>query len=280
MKDNTGVAWIVGYYNSKPQAIVDAEGNPTGDVEPYLLELKSTDNVNVKDDYDTVVTDTFDAWYNNGKRHSGVTNQVWEVYNINTGLYKPDCKYSFDLQLSATKEEISGSSGSYLNLYANTSAESVAGAFGGQFRGPLVQYTNQYLKDTTYPPLMNQSETDTFLALNNKRVKFGDGTIKYISISTPKTETFTQSISKGSNLGEFIFDRLNTAGVVEKGTYNDNSFKVRYTTTHYNITATAITGTSIKLQVANTVRQLRDASYNMFALPYPAKDETFTLGGV
>lgn len=280
LKDKTGVAWIVGYYNNKAQAIVDSSGNPTGGVEPYLLELKDTDNVNVKDEYDIGITDGFEEWFGNGQKNSGVTNQIWEIYNINTGLYKPDCKYTFDLQLSATKEDMDSGSGSYLYLYPSTSAEQVAGAFGGQFRGPLVQYTNTYLKDSTTPPLMNQTDTDEFLALNNKKVRFGDGTIKYISISSATPRTFTQSISKGSNLGEFIFNRLSTAGLVEKGSYNDKSFKVTYTTNTYNITATPVKGTSIKLQVSNGVRQLEDASYNMFALPYPKKDETFTLGGV
>ena len=277
LNDETGVAWIVGYYNNKPQHIVDTEGNPTGEVEPYLLELTADDKVNTftENDYDIATTESFDEWFQGGIRHSSPSNWIWELYadywNLSGNIYKYSINYN-----TAVRETIQHGDYGIILEKNNTTAAEMQKPFI-PYWGRLAQETFNYLKNDYNPPLMDSAQTVEFLAFNNKIVRFGDGTVKKIYIQPSKTEQHTADITATSNVGTMITDILRNASLI-KGTVNDNAYKVTYTRQHYDVTAEDVTSAALTIKVPNSVAQPVDASYNIFLLPY-SKEGTFTLGG-
>lgn len=280
LKDETEVAWIVGYYNSKPQPIVDAEGNETQEVSPYLMQLTSDDKVSTNVSYDVAITDAFDDWFGEGIRHSNPSAYVWEIFSSWDYNYSNNVnRFLFDATGSAAKftvDEVNTS----IRMKKKTTAEEVVSAFTGKFDA-LKQTSFDYLHDTEDPPMMTEEETQEFLSLNNRIVRFGDGIVRRITISPGNREQATTRIRANSNLYTYMYNRLNDAGLLQRsGSARDENFGLIYNRTHYEIVATPVAAnTDLTVDIPVSVRQLNDASYNMFAMPYPINGETFTLGG-
>lgn len=280
LKDETGVAWIVGYYNSKPQPIVDSNGNPTDQVSPYLMQLDRDDKVSTNVSYDVAITDAFEDWFGEGIRHSNPSGYVWEVYSSWDYNYSDkNNRYLFDATGTAAKFSVD-EVGSTLHIKKKTTAEEVVSAFKNNFTA-LKQTSFDYLHATEDPPMMTEEETQEFLSLNNRIVRFGDGIIRRITISPGTREQADTRVKANSNLYTYMYNRLNDSGLLQRsGAARDANFGLIYTRTHYEIVATPVAAnTDLTVDIPVSVRQLNDASYNMFAMPYPIDGETFTLGG-
>lgn len=280
LKDETEVAWIVGYYNNKPQPIVDTNGNPTDEVSPYLMQLDADDKVSTNVSYDVAITDAFEDWFGEGIRHANPSGYVWEIYSSWDYNYSNNNnRYLFSATGSASKFTVD-EVGSGLRMKKKTTAEEVVSAFTGKF-DTLKQTSFDYLHNTEDPPMMTEEETQEFLSLNNRIVRFGDGIVRRITISSGPREQATTKIKANSNLYTYMYNRLSDAELLQRtSSAKDNNFGLIYTRTHYEITATPVAAnTDLTVDIPVSVRQLNDASYNMFAMPYPIEGETFTLGG-
>lgn len=284
LKDETEVAWIVGYYNSKPQPITTKDdpvtGEPSEELSPYLMQLTEDDKVSTNVSYDVAITDSYEDWFGEGIRHSNPSGYVWEVFSSWDYNYSDkNNRYLFDATGTAAKFTVD-EVGSTLHIKKKTTAEEVVGAFKNNFTA-LKQTSFDYLHDTEDPPMMSEEETQEFLSLNNRIVRFGDGIIRRITISPGTREQATTRISANSNLYTYMYNRLNDSGILQRSAAaRDANFGLIYTRTHYEITATPVAAnTDLTVDIPVSVRQLNDASYNMFAMPYPINGETFTLGG-
>ena len=284
LKDETEVAWIVGYYNSKPQPITTDDdpvtGEPSEELSPYLMQLEKNDKVSTNVSYDVAITDSYEDWFGTGVRHSNPSNYVWEIFSSWDYNYGNKVnRFLFDATGTAAKFSVDEVNTS-IRMKKKTTAEEVVSAFTGRFE-TLKQTSFDYLHDTEDPPMMSEEETQEFLALNNRIVRFGDGIVRRITISPGNREQADTRVKANSNLYTYMYNRLNDSGLLQRsGSARDENFGLIYTRTHYEIVATPVAAnTDLTVDIPVSVRQLNDASYNMFAMPYPINGETFTLGG-
>ena len=267
LKDKTDCAWVVGYYNRKPQE----EG-------AKLLELKEEDNIFIETYYDAVIDDTFEHWYGDGKRYAKASSPKWTIaghyYNIITNY---DALYTFDKN-SASLERVSATGSSYGTSHYdgwNTlkPAEEVKNAFD---MDRLVELSNSFIS------AMPEIEYEELLNLNGKRVKFtGGGQDFYcnISINAKPETTVTKPITSSGEATLFNYMKQVVAdNNIWKGNPNQKSFTMTYSSMIYEITYTVVNSNQLTLAVDGTKFKLDDAGYNMFALPYPETDITMKWG--
>ena len=275
LKDETGCAWIVGYYNRKPQAKINPETEgpfydpETGEIleyEDHLLEAETTLPSNR---YDAVINDSFDEWYGDGKRISRSSTFTWTItgryYNIldNGALYTFD-RFSSSLEKIKVKETTGLHLPGYDGWNKLKSAEYVRTSF---------DYTRLNNLTNSFFGALSAQEMIDLKNLNGKIVKFTGGEqdeYYTITISEPKVESVTKNVQQAgeATLYNYMKEVVNDREIFG-GTPNNKAFAVTYDQTTYEIFATSVASGIRKVKVDTTKAHLNDAGYDMFALPYP-----------
>lgn len=265
LKDSTKSAWIVGYL---------PKNAPTEQkkVEADFVTSASAD----------ITVDNFENWeyyqYSNLGDNRGFKGlpQAY-TYNINwSESYSPDRTYQTQMD----------DQGAYLGTTKKNDSEATLKCFASSTYGGVIirNFTEnaeltQGLNDLAYLYKRNefssQEELDDFKALQGKRIT--NGTLTYEISVERKTGSFAADVTKGSNLGQYLFNNLN---VKASGTaYDNTTFRVLYSTEAYYLVLTQIfSKVEATIGTSSTRIHTEDTLYDMFCIPYHPIDCTAGSG--
>lgn len=267
LKDETGCAWVVGYYNRKPQAkSTDPETGEIIEYEDHLLEAETTLPSNR---YDAVINDSFDEWYGDGTRVSRSSFFTWNIKGRYYNILDNGALYTFD-QFSSSLEKIKVKESTGLHLPGYDGWNKLKSA---DYVRTSFDYTRLNNLTNSFFGALSAQEMIDLKNLNGKIVKFtgGDQDEYYtITISEPKVEKITKNVQQAgeATLYNYMKEVVNDRDIFV-GTPNNKAFAVTYDQTSYQIFATPVASGIRKVKVDTTKAQLNDAGYDMFALPYP-----------
>ena len=268
LKDATGSAWIVGYYDSKKLQ-----------EQPELFSV----NIPFQDqEYDIAVPTTYEEWAGEnsfpyrgpvGGGYLQVRTKVKGNNQIGTYTLYPwiqnNQKYSVSTVASANVTQLNQSNkdnpvpaDELYNLLIKNNANFM-NLINTQFGGG------------------NQEVVDELLKFDNKVVRFLDGQGGYVFkeigiISNLRTSGTTAITAGGLYTNLYNTIRTRYEGDWLSASANQYSFETFVTYQEYSIKVSNVAKNNIKVSFPATASKLSDAPYSMFALPY----NDITIGNV
>ena len=272
LKDETGCAWIVGYYDNKI-----LQSNP----DAYKIEA----SIDVP--FDVAVNSTFTDWefYTTSAIKGSLIN---DTITVNTKVF--DSSVNTDVGANY----IYSHKNSYINKFVKTSSlTNTTNYKQHQDRiTPLEPIVNAL--ELAWPRISNainnqyelpadNSRINRLLSFNNKIVRFldGEGGYVYYNIEILKSSGAYNGYSTLNN--DLFIELRNTISPIaaEQGWLvvqpSAESFKFNFLWNEYSVMASLAEGSSASLKITANANQLQDATYSMFALPYPDEGESFVF---
>lgn len=253
LKDETGCAWIVGYYaRSDADSIVTMSGTTVRNF-PVDIELPST----IEDwDYYKYTTQDF----------VGVPTKLNFEAEVNVNNSINFIIYTSGSDVSYVRNNQSRPNPKTLQMSSPIlSAEEVNTALNIAQLTPLAKAYGQY---------SNESELNDFLSLNGKIIRTTSGSAyKYYKVSTYLVNNGFKRVNlTAGNLPDTMKNNLInntkiTAGNTSSG-YDTATFKLYYEAGLYRIRLEEQPELETKYNITATRYHLADNPYDMFAIPY------------
>ena len=255
IKDNSGLAWIVGYLNRNISSSITVNGSST------IIPTKTEDTTFAAWEYNQYTTN----WFN------GYTDETWFSLYWHKQRFLDYWIRSWDIKRSEVKMN-SDYTGAAIGYHSNTSypndnfpsTEEVTNAFS------INTWTTDILSNFN---INTQTNTKTFTDLDGQIIKFTDGFYR-IKINN-ESYTFEETLNKSEIVSKAtIIDNIckNTL----KGNLDDIEFNKPVCTFHATGTRYKIVAEKIedKGEFNYTIPvdhpHLNDAPYDMFCFPYGA----------
>lgn len=272
LRDETGCAWIVGYYDNK---ILQTNSDA------YKIET----SIDVP--FDIAVNSTFTDWefYTSNVTKGALIN---DIVTINTKVF--DSSVNKDVGANYRYSHKNPT----LNKFTKTSSLTNTTNYKQHqdMITPLETITNAL--DLAWPRIStainnqfelpaDNSRINKLLSFNNKVVRFLDGEGGYVYYRIELLEG-QGTYSGYSTLNSDLFIELrNTISPIaaEQGWLvvqpSAESFQFSFLWNEYHVIARLAEGSSASLRITSNANQLQDAPYSMFALPYPDEDKSFVF---
>lgn len=260
LRDKTGSAWVVGYYDSKKLQ---------DDPNLFSIEVPFQDQ-----EYDIAVPKTYEEW---------VGDYTFPYRGpVNGGYLKVKTKVKGNNQIgnytlypwitNNNKYSVSTVASAYVTTLDQYNKDEPVSA--DELYNLLIKY------NTDFTNLINtqfgggqQAVVDKLLKFDDKVVRFSNGQGEYvfkkINISYHPMSSGTTAIKAGSlytNLYNKIRDEYQ--GDWLNATANQYSFEALVTYQEYGIAVSSVAQNNIKVSFPATANKLTDAPYSMFVMPY------------
>ena len=264
LKDETGCSWIVGYYTEQSSG-----------TDNFPL----TANANI----DQIETITYDDTYENFvSDFQTMTSPVELRYNDEDGNvtgYNPDVYYTIEYSQTIGTINLHYNSKFYLSNPSQITTDIIQSTTSGATIKTLPLDTSTLEKYQLYSNslqlISSNYDSSIIKQYNNKYVKFTDGTIKYISFNfgyANKTKLLTTSNSLYTYFYNQLINQFSTT-TIPLNTFT-NAIRFNYMQGIWTLEIKDVAEGIYNISIDANKKQLLDAPYKMFCLPYGAIDIT------
>lgn len=264
LKDNSGCAWIVGYYNKNENLEGTVPINTAGSTP--VKEVLTTPVTNWKYyEYTDLSIDTKDKYFN------GPASEGFYMYAHQTlifGTVKINI-FNGDLQvLGGQTKKAYTSTGAQAEIV--TSFKNNKSGYKKDIENAFINYGLNNLHYQSVANTHTQTETNELLSYNGATIKDSDG--RYF-----KLNVYSQNYTKAyfiTNTNDAVLygQLLNLISPYYKDTVlisPNQAFAVEVTTTGYRISTEELTDLAVRYSLrAQNVLHTTDAAWDIFAIPY------------
>lgn len=264
LKDNSGCAWIVGYYNKNENLEGTVPINTAGSTP--VKEVLSTPISNWQYyEYTDLSVDTKDKYFN-GPASEGFYMYAHQVLIF--GTVKINI-FNGDLQVLGGQTKKAYTSGGALAEIVTAFKNNKSG-YKKDIENAFINYGLNNLHYESVANVHTQNEVNDLLSYNGATIQDSDG--RYFKLNVYSQNTTRAYFITNKNDAVLYGQLLNLISPYYKETVlisPDQAFAVEVTTTGYRISTEELTDLAVRYSLrAENVLHTTDAAWDIFAIPY------------